>query len=74
MLLAGDRNITNGLPAVRTVLNLSPDGPAGWTEMIHNKVGNVGLSDGSVQQLSTLGLQTAIKNTGNKANQIALPE
>jgi type II secretory pathway pseudopilin PulG len=74
MLLAGDRNITNGLRAVRTVLNLPPDRPAGWTEMIHNKVGNVGLSDGSVQQLSPSTLRTAISNTGNKTNRIALPE
>jgi Tfp pilus assembly protein PilE len=72
-LLAGDRNITNGLSPVRTVLILPPNRPAGWTEMIHRGVGNVGLSDGSVQQLSTPGLQTAMKNTG-ETNRIALPQ
>jgi competence protein ComGC len=72
-LLAGDRNITNGLSPIRTVLSLPPNRPAGWTEMIHRGVGNIGLSDGSVQQLSTSGLQAAIKNAG-ETNQIALPE
>jgi Tfp pilus assembly protein PilE len=72
-LLAGDRNITNGLSPVRTVLTLPPNRPAGWTEMIHRGVGNVGLSDGSVQQLSTPGLQMAIKNDG-ETNRIALPQ
>ena len=73
-LLTGDRNITNGLAPVRTVLNLSPNRPAGWTETIHVGAGNVGLSDGSVQAFSTLGLQTAIKKTGREKNRIALPE
>jgi len=73
-LLAGDRNITNGLSPVRTVLLLPPDRATGWTESIHRGVGNVGLSDGSVQQLSTPGLQTVVKTTGETTNRIALPE
>jgi len=73
-LFAGDRNITNGLAPVRTVLVLPPNQPAGWTETIHGGTGNIGLSDGSVQQFSTPGLQTAIKNTGRQTNRIALPE
>lgn len=74
MLLAGDRNITNGLPPVRTVLILPPARPTGWTAAMHNKVGNVGLSDGSVQQVSTSGLQSALKNDSGRTNRIALPE
>jgi competence protein ComGC len=73
VLMTGDRNITNGLSPVRTVLMLPPNRAAGWTETIHRGVGNIGLSDGSVQQLSTSGLQNAIKNAG-ETNRIALPD
>jgi len=74
LFLTGDRNITNGLTPVRTVLFLPSSKPAGWTEMIHNRVGNLGLSDGSVQQLSTAGLQDAIRSNNSVTNRIALPE
>lgn len=74
MLLYGDRNITNGLTSIRGIQLLPPNRPAGWTESIHNKVGNVGLADGSVQQLSISGLQSTLKNTGDQTNRIELPE
>jgi type II secretory pathway pseudopilin PulG len=74
MLLYGDRNITNGLAPIRGILRLPPTRPAGWTEAIHNKVGNVGLADGSVQQESISGLQNLLTNTGDQTNRIALPE
>jgi prepilin-type N-terminal cleavage/methylation domain-containing protein len=35
----------------------------GWTEKIHEKAGNVGLCDGSVQQFTTARLRDAIKNS-----------
>jgi len=74
MLLTGDRNVTNGLSPVRSVLELRPEIPAGWTEAMHNGQGNVGLADGSVQQVSIPGLQQMLKNTGDSTNRIALPE
>jgi hypothetical protein len=74
MLLTGDRNVTNGLSPVRSVLELRPEIPAGWTEAMHNRVGNIGLADGSVQQVSIPGLQQMLKNTGDSTNRIALPE
>jgi prepilin-type processing-associated H-X9-DG protein len=74
MLLTGDRNVTNGLSPVRSVLELRPEIPAGWTEAMHNGVGNIGLADGSVQQVSIPGLQQMLKNTGDSTNRIALPE
>jgi competence protein ComGC len=74
MLLTGDRNVTNGMAPVRSVLELRPGIPAGWTEAMHNGQGNVGLSDGSVQQVSIPGLQQILKNTGDSTNRIALPE
>jgi prepilin-type processing-associated H-X9-DG protein len=74
MLLTGDRNVTNGLSPVRSVLELRPAIPAGWTEAMHNGNGNVGMADGSVFQHTTLTLQNALRNTGNTTNRIALPE
>ena len=74
MLLAGDRNITNGLAPLHTILKLPPNQPAGWTDAIHFKVGNIGFADGSVQQLTTTGLQSQLKHTDDSANRIALPQ
>jgi prepilin-type processing-associated H-X9-DG protein len=74
MLLTGDRNVTNGMAPVRSVLELRPGIPAGWTEAMHNGVGNIGLADGSVQQVSIPGLQQMLKHTGDSTNRIALPE
>ena len=74
MLLTGDRNITNGLSPVRSVLELRAKIPAGWTEALHNGAGNIGVADGSVQQASIPGLQQMLKNTGDSTNRIALPE
>lgn len=74
MLLSGDRNLTNGLAPVRTILMLPPDRPAGWTEAMHNCQGNIGLADGSVQPFTTDTLRTALRFTGNSTNRIALPE
>src|SRR5450759_5176243 len=74
MFLSGDRNIDNGTPPIHTVLELRSEIPAHWTETIHNNQGNVGLSDGSVQQLTSARLQQALQNTGDSTNRIALPE
>ncbi len=73
MLLDGDRNITNGTAPIRSILILSPDRPAGWTEKMHGSQGNVGLSDGSVQMWSTARLRGGLKDTGNPTNRVALP-
>jgi prepilin-type N-terminal cleavage/methylation domain-containing protein len=75
-VLYGDENIgtttTLGAPAstrfalaqtVGGTTFLTPN--AAWTIDTHNKVGNVALSDGSVQQLSTTGLKSALQNSTN---------
>ena len=74
MLLTGDRNVTNGIAPEHSILKLVPDQPAGWTEAMHNGVGNIGLADGSVQQVSIPGLQQMLKHTGDSTNRVALPE
>ncbi len=63
MILSGDRNITNGTPIKNGILELTANSPIGWTTELHNKVGNLALSDGSVQQVSSTGLRTAVGNS-----------
>ena len=43
---------------------------------MHVNQGNLGLADGSVQQVSNAGLREALRNSGNPTNtwRIALPE
>jgi hypothetical protein len=74
MLLAGDRNLTtNGVPVESGLLTLTTNSLAAWTSQIHRKNGNVGLANGSVQQVTTSGLQKLIANTGVTTNRLVLP-
>ena len=78
MFLAGDRNMGSGNPPTTlysatsfkvsvgtnfnaTALTTAP----GWTDQMHQKQGNVGLADGSVQGFSRSKLQEALKNSGD---------
>lgn len=73
MFLAGDRNLTNGTRLRNGLLELTTSRPSGWTSEIHQKAGNIGFADGSVQQLSNLGLRTALESTGVATNRLAIP-
>jgi type II secretory pathway pseudopilin PulG len=76
MLLDGDRNLTADNEPQNGILKLVPGQRVSWTETMHVNQGNVGLSDGSVQQLSDSGLRTALQNSGVPTNtwRISLPE
>jgi type II secretory pathway pseudopilin PulG len=73
MILSGDHNITNGTPAKNGLLELTPSRLAGWTAEVHNRTGNIGLADGSAQQVSTSGLQTLVASTGVATNRLQMP-
>ncbi|HLP77983.1 MAG TPA: type II secretion system protein [Candidatus Paceibacterota bacterium] len=73
MLLFGDRNITNSTRLHGGLLELTDSKPSGWTGEIHQNAGNIALSDGSVQQLSTAGLREAVRSTGVVTNRLAVP-
>ncbi|MBC8094642.1 MAG: hypothetical protein H7Y43_02410 [Akkermansiaceae bacterium] len=73
MFLSGDRNITNGTTLRGGFLELSTNRLSGWTSEIHDKNGNIGLADGSVQQLTTIGLRNAVVVTGVATNRLAMP-
>jgi hypothetical protein len=72
-ILSGDHNITNGIAVKNGLLELTTNQLAGWTSEMHDKVGNVGLADGSVQQVSITGLRTTVENTGLATNRLQMP-
>jgi prepilin-type N-terminal cleavage/methylation domain-containing protein len=80
MFLTGDHNLGSGNPptvaylaapsAGNPFVSLGTNFPAnnvavGWMDNQHQKQGNVGLADGSVQQFSRSKLQEALKNSGD---------
>jgi competence protein ComGC len=71
MLLVGDDNFEiDGVPVKSGILELTTNNPVFWTNTRHKIGGNVAITDGSVQQLSTKGLQ----DWPNLAtNRIAIP-
>jgi prepilin-type N-terminal cleavage/methylation domain-containing protein len=94
MLLTGDHNLGNGNPptaafaaigsaSTKQVLGTN-NTTVGWMDNMHQRNGNVGLADGSVQSFSRSRLQEALRNSGDTvrpagqgftagANRILLP-
>jgi hypothetical protein len=73
MLLAGDRNLTNGTPLPpNRILVLTPKSVLGWTDELHHRQGNILLADGSVQQISSSRLTAQAANSGG-TNRLAMP-
>jgi prepilin-type N-terminal cleavage/methylation domain-containing protein len=63
MILTGDDNLAvNDVPARTGILTLSTNSTVAWTSARHKFVGNIGIADGSVQQVTTHGLFSAISN------------
>jgi prepilin-type processing-associated H-X9-DG protein len=74
MLLSGDDNFAiGGVPVKSGVLQLLVNTPVTWTKGRHKLYGNIGLADGSVQQLTTDGLRQALQQTGVATNRLAIP-
>jgi competence protein ComGC len=76
IFLDGDRNLTSDDQPENGILKLVPGQKLSWTPSIHVTQSNVGLADGSVQQLSNSGLHHALQNFGAPTNiwRISLPE
>jgi prepilin-type N-terminal cleavage/methylation domain-containing protein len=68
MMLSGDRNIGGAANSTYTGISigLGTNAPAAlqWTDRQHQKNGNITLSDGSVQQMSSSKLREATRDTG----------
>jgi hypothetical protein len=87
MFLSGDDNFAiNGVPVKSGLLELSSNAPITWTSGRHvasdshfwtlarNRfVGNIGMADGSVYQVTTDDLQKALQQTGVANNRLVLP-
>lgn len=74
MFLNGDRNLTNGVPLPpNRIMALTSNSIVGWTAEIHNRQGNIALSDGSVQSWSSSRLREALVPTGVATNRLAMP-
>jgi prepilin-type processing-associated H-X9-DG protein len=73
-MLAGDRNITNGVAPKNNLLYLTTNQTVGFTDEIHKRQGNIALADGSVQQVSSARLRSEIlANSPFATNRIKLP-
>ena len=73
MILSGDRNIAINDQLLPGIYPLGTNNPVAWTKAIHKDAGNIGLADGSVQQVTTTGLFQQLKKTGD-ANRIVFPQ
>jgi hypothetical protein len=63
MILTGDDNLAvDDVPVRIGILTLSTNSTVAWTSARHKFVGNIGIADGSVQQVTTHGLFSAISN------------
>jgi prepilin-type processing-associated H-X9-DG protein len=72
MFLSGDRNLTNRPSPLNRILEVTTNTSIGWSHELHNRSGNVLLCDGSVQQLSSSRLQSALQDSG-VTNRLAIP-
>lgn len=72
--LSGDRNITGGTLSNGFLRLLNPaDGNAGWTPELHNNSGNIGLADGSVQQVTPAQLRDELEEQHRSVVRLAIP-
>jgi type II secretory pathway pseudopilin PulG len=73
-ILDGDDNLAvNGQPAGTGVLPLLTNSPVSWTNQRHNRAGNIGLSDGSVEQVSDSGLKSALAGSSTNSVRLVIP-
>jgi hypothetical protein len=74
-LLSGDRNITGGTLSNGFLRRFNANSDAGWTKEIHQNAGNIGLGDGSVQQVTPMRLrqQIALATTNSSFIRLAVP-
>ena len=74
MILSGDDNLAIGGVLVNSgILNLPTNATIAWTHERHIKAGNIGLADGSAQQVTINGLQVALLQTGLATNHLVIP-
>jgi prepilin-type processing-associated H-X9-DG protein len=75
VFLAGDRNMaTNGVAVGSGLFGLTTNVTGlSWTKELHNEQGNVLMGDGSVRQMSSSRLRSAVANQGIQTNYLVMP-
>jgi prepilin-type processing-associated H-X9-DG protein len=73
-VLTGDDHMEiNGTPVARGLVSVETNSAVSWTRTRHLGHGNIGLADGSVQQVSSARLAEALRNTGMETNRLVFP-
>jgi prepilin-type processing-associated H-X9-DG protein len=72
-ILSGDRNITGGVLSNGFMRVFQSNSLAGWTTDLHNNAGNIGLADGSVQQVTTIRFQGQLHAQDLPVVRLAIP-
>jgi hypothetical protein len=75
MIISGDANFEIGGVLVKSgLLEFSTNAPIAWTATRHITYGNIGLADGSVQQVTSSRFrQWLLPQTGLATNRLAIP-
>jgi hypothetical protein len=73
MLLIGDRHISISGQLTHGTLIIKSNSPVTWTKDIHKGIGNIGLADGSAQQMTTEKLRQQLANVTNETQTLVLP-
>lgn len=81
MILSGDRNVGDSATTApasvlyrgRTVVTTNPINIA-WSDRMHQSAGNIGLADGSVQQVTRQALFQQLRNSGDGLNELLFPD
>jgi len=74
MILAGDRNLTTNETLLSGLVELGTNSPVDFTAGLHDGAGNIGLADGSVQQVTTELLRQQLQNSGDETNRLVFPQ
>lgn len=74
MVLSGDRKLMRDGQLLSGVVSLGTNSPVAWTKDMHRQSGNIGLADGSVQQVTTHLLRQQLANSGDSTNLLVFPQ
>jgi prepilin-type N-terminal cleavage/methylation domain-containing protein len=72
-ILSGDWNLTGGTLSNGFLRVITPNTAVEWTKEIHQSAGNIGLGDGSVQQVTTAQLRQQLALQTNAFIRLAVP-
>ncbi len=74
MMLTGDRNLALDGRLLSGAVRSGTNSLVAWTKDQHRENGNIGLADGSVQQVTTALLRQQLKNSGDATNLLVFPQ